>query len=157
MADWREQFRRMVRWKARLWIDPIAHGANAVDTFYAYATACYHLIDWLENDPRQPIRRGEAEAFVMRTPILAFCGEICNGSKHARLQEKEVRVKSETTTQAIHLGEDVKDFVFEKTRLFVEWSGEYIDIEEFANRCNIEWARFLMSRGVISDISDLTT
>jgi hypothetical protein len=92
----------------------------------------------------------------MRTPILAFCGEICNGSKHARLQEKEVRVKSETTTQAIHLGEDVKDFVFEKTRLFVEWSGEYIDIEEFANRCNIEWARFLMSRGVISDISGLT-
>src|SRR2546426_9634855 len=109
MSDWREQVLRMARWKGRLWLDPILHGEHAVDSFYAFAAACYHLIDWLANDPSQPISRERAEAFVYNSEVLRFCGDICNGSKHARLEPKNVRVKAEKTTERIHLNDDVED------------------------------------------------
>ena len=148
MSDWREQVLRIARWKARLWIDPIIHKEHAVDSFYAFAAACYHLIDWLENDPSQPIRRGQAEAHVSNSEILAFCGDICNGSKHARLEPKGIRVKTEKTTEAVHVGDDADDIIVEHTHLFVEWKGNYIDIEEFAARCMEEWTPLLVDAGL---------
>jgi len=163
LSDWREQFLRIARWKARLWIDPILHKEHAVDSFYAFAAVCYHLIDWLENDPSQPIRRGQAEAYVFNSEILAFCGEICNGSKHAQLEPKGVRVKAEKTTQSVHLGDDAEDLVVEHTHLFVEWKGQYVEIEEFAAQCMKEWARLLMSEGLgpvltaLAGLSDVST
>jgi hypothetical protein len=54
----------MRRWQARLWLDPILHGEHAFDSFYAFAQNCSHLVDWLENDRSQHIRRTEAEVFV---------------------------------------------------------------------------------------------
>ena len=155
MSDWREQFLRIARWKARLWLDPILHKENAVDSFYAFAAACYHLIDWLENDPSQPIRRGRAKAYVLNSEILAFCGDICNGSKHAQLETKEVRVKTEKTTESVHVGGDAEDLVVEQARLFVEWKGNYVDIEEFAAWCMEEWRRLLVSEGLCPELTAL--
>ena len=148
MSDWREQYLRMARWKARLWIDPIIHKENAVDSFYTFAAACYHLIDWLENDPSQPIRRRQAKAYVRKSEILSFCGAICNGSKHAQLEPNKVRVRTEKTTESIHVGDDAEDIVVEQTRLFVEWKGNYVDIEDFAALCMKEWTRLLVSEGL---------
>jgi|GEM_PF-4779312 len=147
MADSREQFLRIARWKARLWIDPIIHKENAVDSFYAFAAACYHLVDWLENDTSQPIRREKAEAYVLNSEILKFCGAICNGSKHAQLEQKKVRVRTEKTTESIHVGDDADDVVVEHTRMFVEWQGKDVDVEEFAARCMEEWGRVPSERG----------
>jgi hypothetical protein len=146
LSDWREQLLRIVRWKARLWLDPILHKEHAVDSFYAFTAACYHLIDWLENDPSQPIRREQAEAHVFNSEILKFCGDICNGSKHAQLEPKKVRVRTEKTEESIRVGDD--DLVVEHTHLFVEWKGDYIDIEDFAALCVEEWTRLLMREGL---------
>jgi len=155
LSDWREQFLRIARWKARLWLDPILHKENAVDSFYAFAATCYHLVDWLENDPSQPIRRGQAKTYVLNSEILAFCRDICNGSKHARLEAKEVRVKSEKTTESFHVSDDDEDIVVEQTHLFVEWKGQYVDIEEFAARCIEEWTRLLVSEGLGPELTAL--
>ena len=62
---WREQYDRMQRWRFRLWVgvEHIVGGGDQalVDAFYAFAQTCYHLVDWLENDRSQHVRRTYAE------------------------------------------------------------------------------------------------
>jgi hypothetical protein len=88
---WREQYDRMKRWRRR--VQQSRDDRDAVrDSFYAFAQTCYHLVDWLENDRSQPIRRGIAKRFVKDSGLLSFCRDICNGSKHARLEAKSVNV-----------------------------------------------------------------
>jgi hypothetical protein len=61
VALWREQYDRMRRWQGRLWlgVEHIVGRSDeaAVDAFYAFAQTCAHLVDWLENDRSQHIRR----------------------------------------------------------------------------------------------------
>ncbi len=142
---WREQYDRMRRWQDRLWLDPVLHGEHAVDSFYAFAQACYHLVDWLEKDP-------SACAHVKASPVLSFCREICNGSKHARLAAKKVLVTSKKTAESYHIEDDSGqpvEHVTESTELFVDWEGKPTDIESFAKLCVDDWDRFLRSEGLL--------
>ncbi len=149
---WREQYDRMKRWQERLWLDPILHDAHAVDSFYAFAQACYHLVDWLKNDPTQDVRR--AKAYVAGSPMLAFCRDICNGSKHARLEAKKVQVTTRKTITGSYNYEDdsgeTRQLVFERTELFVGWDDTFIDVETFAGWCVQDWDRFLHSEGLLA-------
>ena len=144
---WREQYDRMKRWQERQWLEPILHGDHATDSFYAFAQACYHLVDWLENDRSQPVRRGQAEAFVDASSPLAFCRDICNGSKHARLVAKKVRITSTKTVATVRIEDE--EVVVDGTTLFVEWAGKLIDFESFAGLCVQDWEKFLRSEGLL--------
>lgn len=85
MMDWREHYRRMKRTRARLnaewntqakrpdWIESVR------DAFYDFFQTCYHLVDWLDNDPSQPIRRQEANEFVRASAALSLCRDLCLG------------------------------------------------------------------------------
>src|SRR6267143_652303 len=94
---WREQYGRMVRWYRRLDLNVehiVGRGEEAlVDTFYAFAQACYHLVHWLDNDRSQPVRKTTAAAYVHHSPVLSYCRHVCHGSKHAVLEVKKVRTK----------------------------------------------------------------
>jgi len=146
---WREQYDRMFRWYRRLDLNVehiVGRGEDAlVDTFYAFAQSCYRLVDWLENDRSQHVRRGPAEAYVDSCPVLAYCRDICNGSKHARLEAKNVQTKMERTI----IGEDEFGPV-PQPQLFVHWGGEFIEAENFAAECIGEWNRFLHTRGLLT-------
>jgi hypothetical protein len=157
MAPWREQYDRMRRWYWRLWmgVEHIVGGSDeaAIDAFYPFAQTCYHLVDWLENDRSQRIRRSQAEAHVSASPALAFCADICNGSKHAVLTQKRVRVKSKKTITGSYSYEDesgqMREQQVEAIEVFIEWNGEETAVDAFALKCVDEWGRLLQAQGLL--------
>ncbi len=150
MAEWREQYARMQRWQGRLWLG-VEHlvardDQGLVDAFYAFAQTCYHLVDWLDNDHSQHVRRRAAEQYVESRPMLAYCGDICNGSKHAQLQAKRVEVTMRKTISSFSVEDETgesHDHVVEQPELFVRWGDGFIDADSFARQCIEEWDRFL--------------
>src|SRR5262245_30401954 len=119
----------MKRWHYVIWlgVDRTMFGANAVDTLYAFAQASSHLVDWLENDSAQHVRRQQAEEFVNTNPLLAFCRDISNGSKHARLEAKKVKVTSQTAPLGSYQIEDEsgqpRERVVEEIKIYIDWGG----------------------------------
>jgi hypothetical protein len=162
MVDWREQYSRMGRWHYRLSLGLehiIGGGDEAVqDVFYAFAQACTHLVDWLDSDRSQHIRRADAETYVESRPILAFCRDICNGSKHAQLQSKNVDIRKQKTTTAHSINDaegQTYDYEVSHVEVLVRWGREFIGASNFADQCIAEWNRFLVGEGLLS--SDATT
>ena len=156
MADWREQYDRMQRWSRRLWlsVEHLVGGSDQglVDAFYAFAQTCYHLVDWLENDHSQHIRRARADEFVDSRLLLAYCRDICNGSKHAQLQAKRVEVTMRKTINSFSVEDESghsHEQVVEQPELFVPWGDQFIDAESFAKQCTEEWDRFLRVEGLL--------
>jgi hypothetical protein len=139
-AEWREQYERVKRWRKRLQhagADP----DDVRDNFLAFAQACYHLVDWLELDTSQPIRRRAAEKFVAESAILRACRDICNGSKHARLEAKKVKVKD----RLIKLGRETSVWA-----LSVEYESVSYTASWFAALCIAEWNKFLRVNRVLA-------
>jgi hypothetical protein len=157
VADWREQYERMRRWRWRLWVgvEHIVGGSDeaAIDAFYAFAQTCYHLVDWLENDRSQHLRRPQADAYVAASPALAFCADICNGSKHALLTQRRVRVTSKRTITGSYNYEDesgqMREQQIETTEVFIHWNSEETAVDVFALKCVEEWERVLEAEGLL--------
>jgi len=157
MSGWLEQYRRMHRWQRRLWLgfEHIAGGDDEAtrDVFYAFAQASWHLVDWLEADRSQHVRRDQAEAYVHSSSILKFCRDICNGSKHAQLQAKKIDVTTHKTTTTVSGKDDEgESYSYEvaNVQVLVRWGDEMIEASEFAGKCIEEWNRFLISEGLLS-------
>jgi hypothetical protein len=145
VPSWREQYARMVRWHKRLRryrLDP-DNPEYARDNFFAFAQACYHLVDWLGNDKSQPIRRSDAKQFVDATPVLAFCRDIYNGSKHAVHDAK--RKKVHVTTYSMPVGEGK----WWASELCVEYQGLSYSAPGFAYLCIANWRKFLREKKLL--------
>jgi hypothetical protein len=156
MSDWREQYARVRRWRDR--IAPRSLDAeSAEDSFFAFAQACAHLVDWLENDGSQPIRRAEAECHVTGSSALAFCRDVCNGAKHARLEEKNVSVAAKPTlVRTLQRDGEVIQTTVLKVELSLEWDGRWVPILEFADACLAAWEVLLMRHGLLGVDADGT-
>ena len=102
MSDWREQYDRMKRWRETMARDR-GDRERVTDIFFAFAQTCSHMVDWLENDSSQPIRRIEADQHVHASETLPFCAAICIGSKHARLEEKDVALDTTVSTMPSYM------------------------------------------------------
>ena len=141
--SWREQYDRIVRWEKRLrryQLDP-DNPEYARDNFFAFAQACYHVVDWLENDKTQSIRRSVANQFVNATPVLTFCREICKGSKHAVHAAKMKKVN--VTTYSVPIGGMVV------SELCVEHAGQSHSAAGFAHLCIANWGKFLREKKLL--------
>jgi hypothetical protein len=125
------------------------------DFFFAFAQSCCHMVDWLGNDPSRPIPKSEAKQYALSSPALSFCAEICNGSKHARLEEKDVDLSvTETmvTDYRFHPNEGRKSSRERIVqRLHLEWQGESVLALVFADKCITEWDQLLRSRGLLKE------
>jgi len=104
------------------------------------------LVDWLENDRSQHVRRTYAKTYVKSRPVLTFCGEISNGSKHAKLQARKVQVSLRKTILGSYPMEDEsgqqQEHAVEGTQLFIRWGEDLIEADNFARQCIEEWDRF---------------
>ncbi len=161
MADWREHYQRMKRSRARLnteWNTQSERpeGIESVrDAFYGFFQTCYHLVDWLENDPSQPIRRQEADQFVRASATLSFCHDLCQGSKHARLEPKGIdalRPEPQVISELPILdasGTKVAVLQFIAAEMTVVRSAGNVNAFDLADDCIAEWERFLVSRGLV--------
>lgn len=161
---WREQYDRMLRWYGRLWLG-MEHVAGRsdqapIDVFYAFAQTCSHLVDWLDHDTSQPIRRRQAEAYVAGSPALSFCADICIGAKHARLTQRGINVSSQRTVLGAFDFEDDSgqkvEKVVEAPETFINFNGQQVEAWEFALTCINEWHRLLLDEGLLSRDEDLT-
>lgn len=58
------------------------------DIVYSYFMNCYHLKDWIKNDPASGSLAAKVEGRISATPEMALCADICNGLKHLVLKNK---------------------------------------------------------------------
>lgn len=87
---------------------------------------------------------------IDRASVLAFCRNICHGSKHARLEAKKVQVETRTTTSGAYPYKDDcsgdKDNAVETREhvvvhgVVVGWGDKFVDVETFGEWCVDEWA-----------------
>lgn len=91
MHDYTEQLKRARRYYVRFkrLNDGMEHRDATeayMDDIVAFFQNCYHIKDWLKNDPGfTKHSSSEIEDYVSKTLSLAICADICNGSKHLDL------------------------------------------------------------------------
>lgn len=57
------------------------------DEVYTFFLNCYHLKDWIKNDPSVGSVANKVEAFINDTTELKLCADICNSHKHLKLDK----------------------------------------------------------------------
>jgi hypothetical protein len=141
--DWHDQWRRVERWYRRL--EPISadppetepEKSDALDVVFAFFMNCFHLCDWLENDPTAPPGAG---AHVKANKALRICRDLCNGLKHYRLDPR----RSTTTYQRLGTtGTTMTQSSPGRWWIELEPGGERLDMFGVAAECMALWARFV--------------
>ncbi len=90
-CKYREQYERMKRWYARFSVidQGRLHDVTSdhyEDDVYAFFLNCYHLKDWIKNDPAVGVAAQQGvEGFINSSRSLKLCADICNAHKHLRL------------------------------------------------------------------------
>ena len=149
---WREQYERIKRWYTRL-LESDAINDRRVDDFYSFFTCCFHLKDWLKNDPSvdQAIR-DEAEAAVSSNRWLGLCADITNGSKHLRI-DRRVRVDASSRVEKVEPAFQrnfVQQNAFQVGGIVVVAGGNVWDAQDVAGQCMRAWDEFLTIKGLES-------
>ncbi len=112
---------------------------DAADDVFAFFMNCYHLKDWLKNDQADP--HPEAEKFVNDTEVLRVCRDLCNGLKHAVLDEhrRTTSYPMMTTTASV---------MYDTGEPTVRWlivldDGDERDMSTVADECIEAWRGFI--------------
>jgi hypothetical protein len=141
-----EQWERVKRWYQRF--GEISQGKLHdrpsdfyQDEVYAFFMNCYHLKDWIKNNPTNLSLSDKVENFISNTLEMALCADICNSMKHLRLSKPkrseylqfgnrhfEVGLGTQPTTVAVKYSIDTV-------------SGA-IDAYELATQCMKAWEGF---------------
>jgi len=137
---YKEQYERVLRWYERFkaYDTGIKHNKpsnNYIDEVYAFFINCYHLKDWLKNDPNINIGNSEIENFVNTSTDLKLCGDICNGIKH--LNRKKLS-KIGPKHYKLNLKQNYISFKIE----IIDNNKKY-DAFELATTCIELWKQFL--------------
>jgi len=142
---WQQQHARMMRAYQR------AASATAVtiqveDDFYSFFVWCFHLKDWLKNDPPIPAAIKTAAGVLVNTnESLKLCADLANGIKHLRA-DRSARVDPDSKVSAVQSAFQAtafqKDAFQTHERIVVVAAGSYFDAREVANACIAAWAAF---------------
>lgn len=143
-----EQYERVKRWyeKFKSINEGKEHRLGSdyyQDEVYAFFINCYHLKDWIRNDPEVKDTLGEkVEAFVSASEVLLLCGAICTGSKHLLINDPRFNPLAKIGGRAIGLvlGMELPRI---NIKYKVETGGVSLDAFELATRCLGEWDKFL--------------
>lgn len=153
-VGWQEQRSRVLRWLIR--IRDTAAGRvhdsptdSYEDEVIAFFQACYHLKDWLKNDPASRVTSSEVEDFVERTPSLRLCGDLANGSKHLQLDRPRVDPDARIGARNYKLGLGGRGPTISVTYT-VEAAGKTYDALTLAEECWGAWETYLLRKGLIS-------
>lgn len=145
-----EQYERVKRWYERLRLVNEGKEFKLPSDYYqdevlAFFINCYHLKDWIKNDPASKGLRRGVEEFVSKSEALGVCGDVCNGSKHLVITKG--RISSNTKIGGrnffLALGESLP--IFRARYKIISGDKEY-DAFDLATRCMEEWRMFLDKR-----------
>ena len=113
------------------------------DTALSFFQNCYHLKDWLINDPSGAFQKNAVEHFVNANRELRLCADLCNGSKHLKLTKpprsnESPRLGAQSVVVALGADRNMYSFAVDTT------SGQ-IDALALAQQCVGLWQGFIKS------------
>ena len=147
---WRGQYERVKRWHGL--VQHIGTQRKIGDTeqehdfVCAFFQNCYHLRDWLHNTHAVPAK--SLEEFFREHEPMRVCRDICNGTKHWRIDHPSVDA-------AFSIGREYvpANWPTDRPQLNASWfiicgSTKY-DIFQLADACVALWDSFLRTKGLI--------
>lgn len=152
MAEYESQYQRMERWLDRIAImaekgDRELKPVELRDFFIAYFQTCYHVKDYLKNDPKVRVSEPELQSFIDTNDCMALCADICNATKHLYLnssgwskEDPQIDERASATVSAA-TGESSATFR-------VNTNSGKKDAYELAKECRETWDEFLRSKGL---------
>lgn len=154
MADnptYLQQWQRVIRWYGRFKdISERKHisqvSLHDEDDVFAFFMNCYHLKDWIKNDPSANQMRGRVEGFVNKSTSLSICADLCNGLKHLTLDKSR-------SGQNPRFGEKTQRVYYDQTPIVVcqgytiVAGDNTLDAFDVAWQCMMDWHRFIYLKG----------
>jgi len=148
-SKYREQFDRVKRWyerfreidQGRLHNRPSDYYQDDV---YAFFLNCYHLKDWIKNDPNVRPREN-VEEFINTNEALKLCADICNGLKHLKRDPR----KSRSGKDPQFGKRDFRLSLPESTisvKYTIDTADGSVDAFELATKCLRAWEDFIASK-----------
>ena len=148
-----DQYERVKRWYQRFKSISESKEHNMPtdyyqDEVYAFFINCYHLKDWIKNDPSTNITEAEIENFVNSAEVLKVCGDLCNGSKHLTIKNPKLSTNTRIGSRhfALNLGS-----IFPIIHIEYEViSGDKVyDAFTLATNCLNAWETFLKKKKLL--------
>ena len=120
--------------------DPVVRSCK---TFF---TECFHLGDWLWDDPSTGLTEQEVQQFILGDPALRICEGMANTNKH-----HSRRKATYVTARISSVNSDDKG-----TQASVSWSqgkqSSSDDALDLARRCVAAWQGYMAAKGLNSPI-----
>jgi hypothetical protein len=144
-GGWKTQYDRVKRWHKRLQVIRTSRTAStdrdeALDFLYAFFQNCAHLRDWIlysKAIPQQLI-----EEFFSKNAEMKLCQDICNGTKHFRLDDpKRSREFSMAREYVPSSWPGKRPHENEVWVILLE--GEKDDVFDLADHCMSLWEEFI--------------
>ena len=113
-------------------------------TFFMH---CYHVRDWIVHLNRVGITASQVDEFINSHDELKICADLCNGSKHCRLQRN---IRSGQQPHMAGKEYDTSTWLTSsgggnvvKARYTILTASGSIDALALAERCMILWSEFI--------------
>jgi hypothetical protein len=146
VSTWPQQHARMMRAYQRTTV-ATAVTVQVEDDFSSFFGWCFHLKDWLKNDPTVPAAIKAAAGVLANTnESLRLCADLANGIKHLRATRSDDAEPGDKASAAGSADRNVAsphDALPTGERVVVVAGGRYLDAREVAGRCVAAWAAFL--------------
>jgi hypothetical protein len=153
-----EQWERVRRWYERLkdvsGLDMQSVPADRFqDDIFAFFLNCYHMKDWIKNDPEAGELKDYVEAWINKSEALSICADLCNGLKHLSRE-------SSRSGENPKFGPKVHRFAFGEeppgisVGFLIETDTHCYDAFGLAGVCLQDWETFLSAKGLLSQLLD---
>ena len=118
------------------------------DDVFAFFMHCYHLKDWIKNDPsvraRMPNIGTDVEQFINESEGLSLCAYVCNSLKRLGLDRSHSSEPRIFGRQRYHSQLNIGSRASIRLQWLVERNNmPPIDAFELAGKCIAEWDKFL--------------
>jgi hypothetical protein len=118
------------------------------DVMWSFFQHCWHVKDWLHNDPLASAAQKQAAIAMAHQPggPLMICRDLCNGTKHLKLRDPGSGVGA--SHQFIDMNIVPGQGRFEIDCMIDDGHGNLISGKGLARDCIAEWERILSSQGL---------
>jgi hypothetical protein len=148
-----EQYDRVQRWFER--IEKYHKGTKEAvdvpkvkDNYLAFFQNCYHLRDHIENDSNNSVSESDLDSFIQTTACMSLCADICNGSKHLKLNSKGWSKENPEMADGAIVRDNVSTGVVSVSYKVETDTGEK-DAYDLAEECIKEWKKFMKTHNLI--------
>jgi hypothetical protein len=118
------------------------------DDVYAFFMHCYHLKDWIKNDPsvkaRMPNIGTDVEQFINESEALSLCAALCNSLTRLELNRSDSSAPRIFGRRRYHYQLNIGSRLSVRLQWLVERNNKPpLDAFELATECIAEWDKFL--------------